>query len=100
MEKSPLTYTIPADFGWSDIGTWGSLFVHAAKDQSNNAVKGNALLVDTANSVVNVEDGVEAIVQGMDECLVAYSGKSLLVCRLKDEQRIKEWVAALNAKKQ
>jgi len=99
MEKSSETCTIPADFGWSDIGTWGSLFVHAAKDQSNNAVKGNALLVDTANSVVNVEDGVEAIVEGLDNCLVAYSGKSLIVCRLNDEQKIKNWVAELSKNK-
>ena len=100
MEKSPLTYTIPADFGWSDIGTWGSLFTHAKKDAENNAVKGNVVVEECRNTVINIEPGVEAIVQGMDECLVAYSGKSLLVCRLKDEQRIKEWVAALNAKKQ
>ncbi|MBR0073100.1 MAG: mannose-1-phosphate guanylyltransferase [Bacteroidales bacterium] len=99
MEKSPKTDTIPADFGWSDIGTWGSLFVHANKDSDNNAVKGNALLVNTANSVVNVEDGVEAIVQGLDKCLVAFSGKSLIVCNLADEQKIKEWVARLNSTK-
>ena len=97
MEKSPHTYTIPADFGWSDIGTWGSLFAHAAKDSANNAVKGNAMLVDTTNSVVNVENGVEAIVQGLDQCLVAFSCNSLIVCRLADEQKIKEWVAQLNA---
>ena len=98
MEKSPNTYTIPADFGWSDIGTWGSLFTHAKKDDGNNAVSGNALLFDTKNTVVNVQKGTEAVVQGLEDCLVAYSDNSLLVCRLADEQKIKEWVAKLHNK--
>ena len=95
MEKSPDTYTIPADFGWSDIGTWGSLFTHASKDTHNNAVKGNAVVAECTGSVINIENGVDAIVQGLDGYLVAYSGKSLIVCRLNDEQRIKEWVAKI-----
>lgn len=92
MERSRCRYTIPADFGWSDIGTWGSLFTHAQKDERNNAVSGNAYLVDTQDSVVNIEPGCEAIVQGMDGCLVALRGNSLLVCHIADEQKIKEWV--------
>ena len=95
MEHAPLRYTIPADFGWSDIGTWGSLYTHAAHDANANAVSGNAIVVETSNSVVNIEDGTEAIVQGLDHCLVAYRGGSLLVCRLQDEQRIKQWVEQL-----
>ena len=95
MEPARERYTIPAEFGWSDIGTWGSLFVHADKDTNNNAVRGKALLTGTANSIVNIEDGVEAIVEGLDGCLVAYRDKSLLVCRLADEQKIKEWVEKL-----
>ena len=92
MERSDRCYTIPADFGWSDIGTWGSLYVHARHDANDNAVGGKALLVDTRNSVVNIEEGTEAIVQGLNNCLVAYRDHSLLVCRLKDEQEIKKWV--------
>ncbi|MCR4829257.1 MAG: mannose-1-phosphate guanylyltransferase [Bacteroidales bacterium] len=95
MEKAQRRYTIPADFGWSDIGTWGSLFVHAAKDDHNNALRGKVIVEDTRNSVVNVEAGVEAIVEGLDGCLVAYRDNSLLVCRLQDEQHIKEWVEKL-----
>lgn len=92
MERSDCRYTIPADFGWSDIGTWGSLYVHARHDADGNAVGGKALLVDTHNTVVNIEPGTEAIVQGLDNCLVAYRDHSLLVCRLSDEQEIKQWV--------
>lgn len=92
MERSKSRYTVAADFGWSDIGTWGSLFAHAAKDECNNAVNGKVLTVDTKESVVNIEPGYEAIVEGLDHCLVALRDHSLLVCRLDDEQEIKKWV--------
>lgn len=95
MERSRSRFTVAADFGWSDIGTWGSLYEHSAHDPEGNAVKGHALLVDTRNSVVNIEPGIEAIVQGLDHCLVALSNGSLLVCRLDDEQQIKHWVEKL-----
>ena len=92
MEKSPNTYTIPADFGWSDIGTWGSLFTHATKDNNNNAVTGKAVLVNTNDTIVNIQEGVEAVVQGLENYLVAYRDNSLLICKLTDEQKIKEWI--------
>ena len=95
MERSQCRYTVAADFGWSDIGTWGSLYTHAAHDEAQNAVSGNAVVVDTANSVINIENGYEAIVQGLDHCLVALRDHSLLVCRLDDEQQIKHWVEKL-----
>ena len=95
MERSHSRYTVAADFGWSDIGTWGSLYTHAAHDEHQNAVQGRAVLVDTECSVVNVESGYEAIVQGLDHCLVALRDHSLLVCRLEDEQQIKQWVEQL-----
>lgn len=88
-------YTVAADFGWSDIGTWGSLYTHALHDAEANAVNGKAVLVDTRNSVVNIEPGYEAVVQGLDHCLVALRDHSLLVCHLDDEQQIKHWVEKL-----
>lgn len=95
LERATSRHTIAADFGWSDIGTWGSLYTHAAHDPRANAVGGRALLVDTDRCVVNIEPGYEAIVQGMDHCLVALRDHSLLVCRLDDEQQIKNWVEQL-----
>ena len=95
MEKSPNTYTIPADFGWSDIGTWGSLFTHAKKDENGNALRGKVVAIDNRNTIVNIEDGTEAIVQGLEDYLVAYRDNSLLVCRLHDEQQIKAWIEKL-----
>lgn len=95
MEKSPDTYTIPADFGWSDIGTWGSLFTHVQKDAQGNALRGKVVSVDNKNTIINIEDGTEAVVEGLDDYLVAYRDHSLLVCKLHDEQQIKIWIEGL-----
>jgi len=95
MERSQCRFTVCADFGWSDIGTWGSLYTHATHDADGNAVSGTVLPVDTTASVINIEPGYQAIVQGLDHCLVALRDKSLLVCRLDDEQQIKHWVERL-----
>ena len=95
MEKSPNTYTIPADFGWSDIGTWGSLFTHAKKDENGNTKRGKVVSVDNKNTIINIEEGTEAVVEGLEDYLVAYRDHSLLVCRLHDEQQIKVWIEGL-----
>ena len=95
MEKSPNTYTIPADFGWSDIGTWGSLFTHAKKDENGNAKRGKVVSVDNKNTIINIEEGTEAVVEGLEDYLVAYRDHSLLVCKLHDEQQIKIWIEGL-----
>ena len=95
MEKSPDTYTIPADFGWSDIGTWGSLFTHAKKDENGNAKRGKVVSVDNRNTIISIEEGTEAVVHGLEDYLVAYRDHSLLVCKLHDEQQIKVWIEGL-----
>ena len=95
MEKSPNSYTIPADFDWSDIGTWGSLFTHAKKDENGNAKRGKVVSVDNRNTIINIEEGTEAVVHGLEDYLVAYRDHSLLVCKLHDEQQIKVWIEGL-----
>ena len=95
MERSQSRYTIPADFGWSDIGTWGSLYEHVQHDDYGNALNGNIVVEDTCNTVVNIQEGYEAVVEGLDHYLVALRDKSLLVCRLDDEQNIKHWIERL-----
>lgn len=95
MEKSRCRFTMAADFGWSDIGTWGSLYTHSPHDASGNAAAGHVSLIDTKSCVVNIEPGYEAIVEGLGNYLVALRDRSLLVCRLDDEQQIKNWVETL-----
>ena len=53
------------------------------------------MTVDTADTIINIEDGTEAVVQGLKNYLVAYRDKSLLICKLDDEQQIKEWITKL-----
>ena len=95
MKKSPDPFTTPADFGWSDIGTWGSLFTHANKDANGNALRGKVVSVDNRNTIINIEEGTEAVVEGLEDYLVAYRDHSLLVCKLHDEQQIKVWIEGL-----
>jgi mannose-1-phosphate guanylyltransferase len=95
MEKAEEIFVCPADFGWSDIGTWGSLFTHAKKDENGNAKRGKVVSVDNKNTIINIEEGIEAVVEGLEDYLVAFRDHSLLVCKLHDEQQIKVWIEGL-----
>lgn len=93
MEKSPNIYVHPADFGWSDLGTWGSLHTHLAHDNNGNATVGNVTLFDSSNCIVHVPAARRVVVQGLDGYIVAAKDGTLLICRLSDEQRIKDFSA-------
>ena len=96
MEKADNVYMLCADFGWADLGTWGSLFELAPKDENNNAVlkNSNALLYESSGNVIAVGNPKRlTVVQGLDDCIVAESGNVLLICKKDDEQRIKQFVA-------
>lgn len=91
MEKSPDIYVLPADFGWSDLGTWGSLHTHLEHDQQGNASVGNVAMYDSSNCVVHVPQKRRVVIQGLDGYIVAEKDDTLLICRLSEEQRIKEF---------
>lgn len=93
MEKSPHIYVHPADFGWSDLGTWGSLHTHIAHDENGNAVVGNVALYESSNCIVHVPQNRRVVVQGLDGYIVAEKNGTLLICRLDAEQRIKDFSA-------
>lgn len=94
MEKSDKIFTIPADFGWSDLGSWGSLRQNSEKDARGNAVIGkNIRLYDCDGCVVHVSNLDRVVLQGLSDCIVAEKDGRLLVCRLSEEQRIKEFSA-------
>ena len=93
MEKADNVYVLCADFGWSDIGTWGSLYANQRKDQHQNAVVGNNVyLYDTKNCVVNVSPQKLAVIQGLDDVIVVQADDVLLICKKDEEQRIKDFV--------
>lgn len=92
MEKAEEIFVFPADFGWSDLGTWGSLHTLSNKDADGNAlISKNVKTFDTSNCVINVEDGKQVVVQGLDGYIVAQRDGRLLICKLSEEQRIKEF---------
>lgn len=92
MEKSPDIYTIPADFGWSDLGSWGSLRLNSSRDDEGNAATGGDVsLYDCEGCVVRVGSLKKVVLEGLKDYIVAEKDGSLLVCRLSEEQRIKEF---------
>lgn len=93
MEKSPNIYVHPADFGWSDLGTWGSLHTHIEHDVCGNATVGNVQLFDSSNCIVHAPQNRRVVVQGLDGYIVAEKDNTLLICKLDQEQRIKDFSA-------
>ena len=92
MEKSKEIYTLPAEFGWSDLGSWGSLRTLLPQDEDCNAKVGNDIrLYECKNCVVHAADESKVVVQGLDGYIVAEKNGQLLVYSLKKEQRIKEF---------
>ena len=95
MEKANNVLMLCVDFGWADLGTWGSLFDIATKDKDNNAVlKTQSLLYDCKNNIISLGDNKRlAVVQGLTDYIVAENGNVLLICKREDEQRIKMYMA-------
>jgi mannose-1-phosphate guanylyltransferase len=100
MEKADNVYVIASDFGWSDLGTWGSLFELRPIDNNRNAVMGNnVLLYDSTNCIVNVPNEKLVVMQGLDDYIVAESDDALLICRKGNEQEIRRYLNDIRQKK-
>lgn len=94
MEKASNTYVISAEFGWSDLGTWGSLYDLSEKDEQENVtLKCQANYYESSRNVVTLADGKLAVIQGLEDYIVAESGNVLLICQKEEEQRIRQFVA-------
>lgn len=92
MEKAEEIFVYPADFGWSDLGTWGSLHMLAKQDEyKNNVIGDNIRLYDTRNCIVHAVGAKKVVVQGLDSCIVAEKDGVLLICKLSEEQRIRQF---------
>ena len=93
MEKASNVYVQLCSFGWADLGTWGSLHEASPKDQHRNViVKGNTLLYDCKDNIIVVPQGKLAVLQGLEDYLVADTNNVLLVCRKDDESTIRRYV--------
>lgn len=101
MEKSDNVYVLLADFGWSDLGTWKSLYELAPhRDGKGNVLDGNVMIYDTTNSIIKASNGKLIVVHGLDNFIVAESNDVIMICPKDDEQRVKDFVADTKAQKE
>ena len=99
MEKADNVFVLPSSFGWSDLGTWGSLYELSEKDEAQNvSLHSDALFYEAKGNVVTLEPGKLAVVQGVDDMIIAEQKGVLLVCKKAEEQRIKQFVADAQTK--
>jgi len=89
--KDGKVFTHPADFGWSDLGNWASLYDKLQKDENNNGAVGNVKLYECTNCVVHVEDAKKVVIQGLDSYILSAKNGQILICKRSEEQRIREF---------
>lgn len=93
MEKANNVYVMISDFGWSDLGTWGSLHANLKKDSNQNAIIGNRVLTyNTKNCIINIPKEKLVVLQGLDNYIVVEDDGVLLICKKQNEQMIRQFV--------
>ncbi|MBL4678356.1 MAG: mannose-1-phosphate guanylyltransferase [Mucilaginibacter sp.] len=95
MEKAPNVYVLPSEFGWSDLGTWASIYQLAEKDYVGNAVipADKVIMYDSSNCMVNVPEGKLVIIKGLHDFIVVESDNILMISPRSEEQGVKQVVA-------
>ena len=92
MENAEEIYCFPASFGWSDLGTWGSLLENSPRDKQGNALIGdNIKMFNSRNCIVHTTEERRVVVEGLNGYIVAEKDGTLLICRLENEQSIKTY---------
>lgn len=100
MEKAENVYVIPSSFGWSDLGTWNSAYENYEKDDHNNAVAGdNVIMIDDTNCMIHAPNNKLLLLQGLQDFIVVDTQDVLLICKKDKEQEIKDYVAEVKRKK-
>lgn len=95
MEKADNVYVLPVDFGWSDLGTWSSVYDVADKDYLGNVSSntGHVITYDTSNCMIHMPDGKLVILKGLHNFIVAESDDALMICPKEDEQEVRKIVS-------
>ncbi len=99
MEKADNVFVLQCDLGWSDLGTWKSLYEFSPKNKDNNVLKGNIMTYETTNCVVRTPNDRLVVLQGLDNYIVVEHNNVLLVCQKDEEQRIKQILEEVNKSK-
>jgi len=93
MEKSENVHVICADFGWSDLGTWTSLYLQSEKDEKSNVLLSDSVVLDgVSNCLVRTPVGKLVVLQGLDGYLVVDTNDVLMVCKRNDESELKQLI--------
>lgn len=91
LERATNVYVIPGDFGWSDLGTWGSLYDFLEHDENNNVSVDSKTTIDkSTNCIIHARSEKEIIIIGIDNCIIAEHDGKLLICKKDEEQSIKK----------
>lgn len=100
LEKADNVYVIPADLGWSDLGTWNSVYENAEHDSQSNVIKSKHILTyNTKGSIVRVQDRKKvAIIDGLEDYIVIDTNEALLICPRANDQNIKNYVLDIKTK--
>lgn len=94
LEAAPNVYTVPADFGWSDLGTWASLHAECAKDADGNVLQGDQIMaLDLENCLVRMPAGKLAVLKDLKDYILVDTGDVLLAYPKSKEQEIKQVTA-------
>ena len=93
LEKAENVFVYPSEFGWSDLGTWGSLYDHLKLDINKNGIIGdNVMVYNSKNNIINAPNKKVVIVQGLEDYIIIDNENTLLICKKEDEQQIKRFV--------
>jgi mannose-1-phosphate guanylyltransferase len=93
MEKSDNVYVVLGDIGWSDLGTWKSLYEVSEKDELGNVIDGNTMLYDVKDSIIKTPQGKLVVIKGLENFIVAEYDNVLMICPKDQEQKVKDFVA-------
>lgn len=99
MEKAENVYVLCSEFGWSDLGTWGSLYELSKKDENQNVtLKCDTMIYDSKNNIIALPENKLAVVQDLDGYIVAESDNVLMICKRSNEEKIRQFVNDANLK--
>ncbi len=100
MEKAENVFVLPSKFGWSDLGTWASLFEEKEKDYFNNVVIGKKVVVyDSSSNMISTPENKLIVIEGLNNYIVIDTEDVLLICNKENEQKIKEITQDIKNKK-
>lgn len=99
MEKADNVYVIRSDFGWSDLGTWASLYEQSTKDDYQNVISENTILNDSSGNIVKAPKEKLVVLEGIKDTIIIDNPDILLVCNINKEQNVREIVARVRKEK-